>query len=128
MRLAGEMKRERDEEREKEEILFELHEGRVREAERRKEAIELELEIRAVLLSTTTSIGQTTSNNILCYDENSQLVYSHSCLEWSSRILHQNWSIPFRVRCLRDANLKPRKITIHRVYRFCFAIATDPGS
>ena len=56
MRLAGEMKRERDEEREKEEILFELHEGRVREAERRKEALELELEIRAVLLSTT-SIG-----------------------------------------------------------------------
>ena len=52
MRLAGEMKRERDEELEKEEILFELHEGRVREAERRKEALELELEIRAVLLST----------------------------------------------------------------------------
>ena len=76
MRLAGEMKRERDEEREKEEILFELHEGRVREAERRKEALELELEIRAVLLSTT-SIGQTTSNNLLFYDENSQLVYSH---------------------------------------------------
>ena len=49
MRLAGEMKRERDEAREKEEILFELHEGRMREAERRKEALELELEIRAVL-------------------------------------------------------------------------------
>ena len=46
MKLAGEMKREREEAREKEEILFELHEGRVREAERRKEAIELELEIR----------------------------------------------------------------------------------
>ena len=46
MRLAGEMKRERDEAREKEEILLELHEGRMREAERRREALELELEIR----------------------------------------------------------------------------------
>ena len=51
MRLAAEMKRERDEAREKEEILFELHEGRVREAERRKEALDLELEIRGVPLN-----------------------------------------------------------------------------
>ena len=50
MRLATEMKHQRDEAREKEEILFELHEGRMREAERRKEALELELEIRGVPL------------------------------------------------------------------------------
>ena len=48
MRLATEMKHQQDEAREKEEILFELHEGRMREAERRKEALELELEIRGV--------------------------------------------------------------------------------
>ena len=36
-----------------------------------------------------------------------------------------NWSIPFRVRCLRDVNLNFEARKDYIVYRFCFA--TDPG-